>query len=85
MTFSSFQNLNYLRQQKDEVFFGMSLEGLSAFDIMYNHPNHFNKVGVFSGSFWWRKKAYIKGDKRDRSRIILYLIKNKDYVANQKF
>ncbi len=85
MTFSSFQNLNYLRQQKDEVFFGMSLEGLSAFDIMYNHPNHFNKVGVFSGSFWGRKKAYIKGDKRDRSRIILYLIKNKDYVANQKF
>jgi enterochelin esterase-like enzyme len=33
---------------------GMSLGGLSAFDIAWNHPDLFGIVGVFSGSFWWR-------------------------------
>lgn len=33
---------------------GASLGGLSAFDITWNHPELFSKVGVFSGSFWWR-------------------------------
>ncbi|MFD0799630.1 alpha/beta hydrolase [Maribacter chungangensis] len=73
------------KKQADWVFCGMSLGGLSALDIVYNHPAHFAKVGVFSGSFWWRKKAYIKGDTLDRSRIILDVIKNRSYVAGQKF
>jgi enterochelin esterase-like enzyme len=33
---------------------GVSLGGLSAFDIAWNHPEHFAVVGVMSGSFWWR-------------------------------
>ncbi len=37
---------------------GFSLGGLSAFDIVWHHPDIFGKVGVFSGSFWWRQKAY---------------------------
>ena len=69
----------------DWVYCGMSLGGLSAFDIVYNHPNFFNKVGVFSGSFWWRKKAYKEGDKKDRSRIILDVIKARPYLPSQKF
>lgn len=73
------------KKPADWVFCGMSLGGVSAFDIMYNHPTHFNKVGVFSGSFWWRKKEYVKGDKMDRSRIVLDLIKNRGYVTGQKF
>ena len=55
---------------KDWVYAGMSLGGLSAFDIVYNYPDYFTKVGVFSGSFWWRKKAYVKNDLADRSRIV---------------
>lgn len=70
---------------KNWVYCGMSLGGLSAFDIMYNHTNLFGKVGVFSGSFWWRKKAYVKGDVLDRSRMILDVIKNRAYVPGQKF
>jgi hypothetical protein len=35
-------------------FCGFSLGGLSAFDIVWNHSSQFSKVGVFSGSFWWR-------------------------------
>ncbi|MBK7897318.1 MAG: esterase family protein [Anaerolineaceae bacterium] len=33
---------------------GVSLGGLSAFDIAWNQPELFGVVGVMSGSFWWR-------------------------------
>jgi enterochelin esterase-like enzyme len=33
---------------------GMSLGGLSAFDIGWHYPGMFCAVGVMSGSFWWR-------------------------------
>jgi enterochelin esterase-like enzyme len=36
---------------------GCSLGGLSAFDILWNRPDKFGKVGVFSGSFWWRRHS----------------------------
>lgn len=69
----------------DWVFCGMSLGGLSAIDIVLNHPNKFGKVGVFSGSFWWRNKAYIKNDIADRSRIMLQVIKNSKPATHLKF
>ncbi|MET2984930.1 alpha/beta hydrolase [Aureibaculum conchae] len=69
----------------DWVYVGMSLGGISAFDIVYNNPQYFSKVGVFSGSFWWRKKAYVKNDMADRSRIILNVIKNGNYSPHLKF
>ncbi|MEZ4896506.1 MAG: alpha/beta hydrolase-fold protein [Saprospiraceae bacterium] len=37
---------------------GFSLGGLSALDIGWSHPEIFTQVGVFSGSFWWRSKAF---------------------------
>ena len=40
------------------VIAGFSLGGLSAFDIAFHHPDRFSAVGVFSGSFWWRKKKF---------------------------
>lgn len=39
---------------KEKSFCGFSLGGLSALDIVWNHANEFSKVGVFSGSLWWR-------------------------------
>lgn len=53
---------------KDKSFAGFSLGGLSALDIVWNQANQFNKVGVFSGSLWWRKKSYDNGydDENDR-------------------
>jgi enterochelin esterase-like enzyme len=35
-------------------FAGFSLGGLSALDIVWNHPGEFSIVGIFSGSLWWR-------------------------------
>jgi esterase/lipase superfamily enzyme len=43
---------------KEKSFAGFSLGGLSAMDIVWNHPNEFVRVGVFSGSLWWRRKGY---------------------------
>ena len=40
----------------ERVMAGYSLGGLSAIDIVWNHLDVFGKVGVFSGSFWWRKR-----------------------------
>ena len=73
------------KEGKDWVYCGMSLGGLSAFDIVYNHSAYFGKVGVFSGSFWWRKKAYVKNDLKDRSRIVLDVVKNGEYSDHLKF
>lgn len=39
---------------REKAFAGFSLGGLSALDIVWNRPGEFSKVGVFSGSFWWR-------------------------------
>lgn len=43
-----------LRGGENTAVLGISLGGLSAFDIAWNHPQQFQTVGVFSGSFWWR-------------------------------
>jgi enterochelin esterase-like enzyme len=45
------------------AFAGFSLGALSALDIVWNHPDHFGKAGVFSGSLWWRRKDLQNGYK----------------------
>lgn len=53
---------------KDKSFAGFSLGALSAMDIVWNNPSEFNRVGLFSGSLWWRRKGYDDGydDENDR-------------------
>jgi enterochelin esterase-like enzyme len=53
---------------RSQSFAGFSLGGLMALDIVWNHSEIFSKVGVFSGSLWWRRKAYEDGytDEADR-------------------
>ena|SRR5436190_14916015 len=57
------------KSSADRAIAGYSLGGLSAIDIAWRHPDIFSKVGVFSGSFWWRKrdtKSIFYSDYRDR-------------------
>ncbi len=54
---------------EDVAFAGFSLGGLSAMDIVWNHPKLFGKAGVFSGSFWWRSRSYTDDDP-DGGRIL---------------
>ncbi len=53
---------------RDKSFAGFSLGGLSALDIAWNQASEFNKIGIFSGSLWWRRKGYEDGydDEQDR-------------------
>ena len=59
--------LPYIHERYNQLVFketaiaGFSLGGLSALDLAWNHPDLFSKVGVFSGSLWWRSK-----DRKDK-------------------
>jgi enterochelin esterase-like enzyme len=54
---------------EDHAIAGYSLGGLSALDIGWNNPSVFSKIGVFSGSLWWRRRdtsSRFYSDYRDR-------------------
>ncbi|GAC1432238.1 MAG: hypothetical protein NVSMB7_08050 [Chitinophagaceae bacterium] len=55
---------------KSKSFAGFSLGGLSALDIVWNHPQQFLRVGVFSGSVWWRTRGLDDGYNEDTDRIM---------------
>jgi enterochelin esterase family protein len=70
---------------KEVAFAGFSLGGLSAMDIAWKHPEVFSKVGIFSGSFWWRSKALHQGYNEETDRIMHQLIREGEYHEGQKF
>jgi enterochelin esterase-like enzyme len=66
-----------VRKFKSVVLAGFSLGGLSAFDIAWDHADKIDKVGVFSGSFWWRDKDDKAADySDDKNRIIINKIRS---------
>lgn len=67
------------------IFAGFSLGGLSAFDIVFHHPERFSKVGVFSGSFWWRSRKFDRTYSDDRDRIMHNLVRKGTYKPNLTF
>ncbi|MBD2704127.1 esterase family protein [Spirosoma sp. BT702] len=67
------------------VFAGFSLGGLSAFDIVFHHPERFSKAGVFSGALWWRSKSTEDGYRDETDRIMHALVRKGTYHKGQKF
>lgn len=66
-----------VRKFKSVAIAGCSLGGLSAFDIAWNHADKIDKVGIFSGSFWWRDKDASAADySDDKNRIMLNEIRS---------
>lgn len=59
-----------IAQFKDKSFAGFSLGALMALDIVWNHPQEFSRVGVFSGSLWWRIRGLDDGYVEERDRIM---------------
>ena len=56
---------------------GCSLGGLSAFDVAWDHADKIDKVGVFSGSFWYRDKdASDSTYSDDKDRLIINKIRS---------
>lgn len=78
-------NYNVSSLNTENYFCGFSLGGLSAIDIVWANPEKFSKVGVFSGSFWWRKKAYDDGYDDHNDRIMHVLIRNGKFNSGQQF
>jgi enterochelin esterase-like enzyme len=67
-------------------FCGFSLGGLSAFDIVWNHQDQFSKIGVFSGSFWWRTVSQDAPEfVEEEHRIMHRQIRNGNYNPSLKF
>ena len=66
-----------VRKFKSVAIAGCSLGGLSAFDIAWDNADKIDKVGVFSGSFWWRDKDDKAADYDDnKNRIMLSKIRS---------
>ncbi|MFZ4057744.1 MAG: alpha/beta hydrolase, partial [Ferruginibacter sp.] len=61
-----------VRSFKTVAIAGFSLGGLSAFDVAWNNTEKFDKVGVFSGSFWWRDKDISDSSYSDSLNRIMY-------------
>lgn len=76
--------MGYKLSPEHTAFAGFSLGGLSAMDMVWGHPELFTKVGVFSGSFWWRTKP-LNGQYQDSDRIMHRLIDNGTYKDRLKF
>lgn len=70
----------------EKSFCGFSLGGLSALDIVWNHANEFSKVGVFSGSLWWRLVSQDDTEfDENKHRIIHNEIRNGNFYPRLKF
>ncbi len=75
----------YLIKNKGNVIAGLSLGGLSAMDIGWNNPEEFSKIGVFSGSFWWRQKSEEEGYTDENDRIMHNIVRDGSYRKGMKF
>lgn len=67
---------------RDKSYAGFSLGGLSALDMVWNNPQEFSKVGVFSGSLWWRDKDQDEaGFDEDTDRIMHRQVREGGYYS----
>jgi enterochelin esterase-like enzyme len=75
-----------VRKFKTVAIAGCSQGGLSALDIAWNHAEKIDKVGVFSGAFWWRDKDDKAADYSDaKNRIILNKIRSSKKKPGLKY
>lgn len=73
-------------QEAPISFAGFSLGGLCALDLVWNHPDRFCSVGVFSGSLWWRsldQESPLYSD--DKHRIMHQRIRQASHTSSQRF
>ena len=76
---------NWQDEFKEKAYAGFSLGGLSAIDTAWHYPDKFSKVGVFSGSLWWRLTDLHSGYNEETDRIIHKLIREGDFKPGLKF
>jgi enterochelin esterase-like enzyme len=75
-----------IRSFAETGFAGFSLGGLSALDIVWNHPDIFSIAGVFSGALWWRSKDKNDPDYSDQlHRLMHQQIRTGTYDSRLRF
>ncbi len=80
------RNTYLISSFKEKSYCGFSLGGLSALDIVWNHPEEFSKVGLFSASLWWRTVSQDeKGFDENIHRIMHMKIRKGSYYPWLKF
>ncbi|MGE5518752.1 MAG: alpha/beta hydrolase [Candidatus Dadabacteria bacterium] len=67
------------------AFCGFSLGGLSALDMVWNHPDIFSIAGVFSGSLWWRSRDVDEDYRDDLHRIMHLQVRSGSYRPGLRF
>lgn len=71
---------------REKAFAGFSLGALSALDIVWNKANEFDKVGCFSGSFWWRSASVLTNSyNEDKDRIMHQQVRAGKYAPWLQF
>ncbi len=65
-------------ESEPKAFAGFSLGALSALDIVWHHPDIFNKAGVFSGSLWWRSIDQELPEYDDQEHRIIHKVIRED-------
>jgi enterochelin esterase-like enzyme len=71
---------------REKAFAGFSLGGLSAMDMVWDNSREFSKIGVFSGSFWWRDADQHEAHfDEDIHRIMHRKVRAGDYYPWLKF
>lgn len=73
-----------MTEPENTAFAGFSLGALSALDIAWQNPLLFGKIGIFSGSLWWREKEWTAEDP-DGGRIMHDIIAKSEYQKGMKF
>ncbi|MDQ3279518.1 MAG: alpha/beta hydrolase-fold protein, partial [Bacteroidota bacterium] len=52
---------------------------------LFNYPDVFSSVGVFSGSLWWRSKDLSDGYDDNRDRIMHQRVRTQSYMPRKRF
>ncbi|CAL1519605.1 alpha/beta hydrolase-fold protein [Chitinophaga sp. MM2321] len=76
-----YSNVTFTRR----AFAGFSLGGLSALDIVWQHPGIFSMAGVLSGALWWRSHELNEDYNDHDHRIMHRLIREGDYHPGLQF
>ena len=76
---------NWSQEFSEKAYAGFSLGGLSAIDTVWHNPEEFSKVGVFSGSLWWRLKDLHHGYNEETDRIMHKLVREGDFKPGLRF
>jgi len=73
-----------LQDPEFSAFVGFSMGGLSALNISWRNPALFSKLGIFSGSLWWR---YAKKEKKGIKyhRIMHEIVRNSQKREGMRF